>query len=431
MVSKEEDYFDNEYYTMNRRFFRLIGLCQKTSSKNLIHICFINFMLAFGIFEQIHVLIVSEKKLILIAKLLETTLPTLCFASCYCNLLFNDRVMKKILYRIKSDWDDLASKPELVILKKYAEISRLCTLTIAILFYLYILFLIFPSLLSVFRYVFGVINETELILPLRTDYFMKNQMCYYIGLTVEYVIILIAGTVGIANYSMFILVIQHACALLTIVQWRAIEGFVKNQQNFYYSNNNCELIEERAKIIHIIKFYNKAIEFIDLLKSFYEAIQLLEEFFGIIFILLFQIISLSLNMTDGITRFSYVLASFSQIYAYVYLAQKLINNNVNVFTVLICQIPFYSLSLKTQNLLLFLIMRSMRPCNLSVRGAIVVSNDLFATFINIDRNYLLYMDTIRRCSMPRPSYSRDEEDDEVKRVMYYQRRDAGVLVVFG
>ncbi|XP_035733481.1 uncharacterized protein LOC118446654 [Vespa mandarinia] len=338
MLSKEEDYLDNEYYTMNLQFFRLIGLCQKTSSKNIIRICFINVMLAVGICEQ----------------------------------------MKKILYRIKSDWDDLANKPELVILKKYAEISRLCTLTIAISFYLYTVFLISPSLLTAFRYVFGVINATELILPVPVDYFMKNQLFYYIVLTIEYVIILIAGTVGIASYSMFIVVIQHACALLSIVQWRVIQRFVNNQQNFYFSSNKSVLIEQREEIIHIIKFYNRAIEFIDLLKSFYETIHLLEEFFGFIFILLFQIISLTLNLTEGLTKFSYVLASLSVIYAYVYLAQNLINHNVNVFRIF-CQIPFYSLSLKSQNLLLFLIMRSMRPCNLSVMGAIVVSNDLFAT----------------------------------------------------
>ncbi|XP_035733479.1 uncharacterized protein LOC118446652 [Vespa mandarinia] len=299
MISKEEDYFDNEYYKINLQFFRLIGLCQKTSSKNIIHICFINFILAFALFEQ----------------------------------------MKKILFRIKSDWDDLANKPELVILKKYAEISRLCTLTIAISFYLYIVFLIFPSLLSVCRYVSGSINETELILPVRVDSIMNNRMLYYIWLIIEYIIILNVGNVGIANYSMFIVVIQHACALLTIVR------------------------------------------FIDLFKSFYEAIHLLEEFFGFIIILLFQIISLTFNLTEGLTKFFFIVGTLLIMYAYFYLAQNLINHNVNVFTIF-CQIPFYSLSLKTQNLLLVLIMRSMRPCNLSLMGAIAVSNDLFATFMS-------------------------------------------------
>ncbi|XP_047370007.1 uncharacterized protein LOC124957214 [Vespa velutina] len=288
MFSMEEDYIDNEYYTMNLKFFRLIGLNQNTSSKNIIHICFINFILAFALFEQIHFFFISEKKIVLITKLLETTLPILCYGSCYCNLLLNDRVMKKIFSRIKSDWDDLANKPEIVILKKYAEISRLCTIVISISIYLYIVFLIFPSLLSLFRYVIGSISETEIILPVRIDSIMNNRMLYYIRLTIQYVIILITGTIGIANYSMFIVVIQHACALLTIVQWRVIEIFLKNKQNFYYSSNKCELIDEREKIIYIIKFYNNAIEFINLFKSFYESIHLLEELFGFICVISFR-----------------------------------------------------------------------------------------------------------------------------------------------
>ncbi|XP_035733477.1 uncharacterized protein LOC118446650 [Vespa mandarinia] len=325
----------------------------------------------------------SERKLMSTAKLLETSLPTLCFGFCYCNLLLNYRIMKKILYRIKFDWDNLANKPELMILKKYAEISRLCTIVIALSFYFYIVFFIFPSLLSVIQYVFGFINDTELILPIPVEYFMKNLMLYFFALTIEYIIIIIAATVGIANYTMFIAIVQHACALLTIVQWKAIERFLDNRQNFDYTITSRKLIEERQWITDIIEFYNKTIEFIDLLKLFYETIHLLEELLGFIFFLvdyfyLFQLLSLSFNKTEGLTKLLYVIGSLFVLYVYCYLAQKLINHNANVFTIF-CQIPFYSLSLKTQNLLLVLIMRSMRPCNLSLRGTIVVSHDLFAT----------------------------------------------------
>ncbi|XP_047370332.1 uncharacterized protein LOC124957381 isoform X1 [Vespa velutina] len=184
---------------------------------------------------------------------------------------------------------------------------------------------------------------------------------------------------------MFIAIVQHACALLTIVKWKAIERFIDNRHNFYYTITSRELIEERQWIIDIIKFYNKAIEFIDLLKLFYETIHLLQELFGFIFFLidyfyLFQLLSLSFNKTEGLTKFLYIIGSLFVIYVYFYLGQNVINHTSNVFTIF-CQIPFYSLSLKTQNLLLFLIMRSMRPCSLSVMGAIVVSHDLFATFM--------------------------------------------------
>nr|KAF7387700.1 hypothetical protein H0235_018422 [Vespula pensylvanica] len=112
-----------------------------------------------------------------------------------------------------------------------------------------------------------------------------------------------ANVLGIANYSMFIAVIQHACALFYIVEWRINERFKKDPHHFYYANNNSELAEENEWIIDVIEFYNNAVN---------------------------------------------------------------------------CQIPFYSLSLKTQKLLLLLIMNSMRKCSLSLMGAIVVSHDLFA-----------------------------------------------------
>lgn len=52
-----------------------------------------------------------------------------------------------------------------------------------------------------------------------------------------------------------------------------------------------------------------------------------------------------------------------------------------------CQIPFYTLSLKTQKLMLFLILRSKRMCNVSFMRAIVVSHNLFTMvndFLQID-----------------------------------------------
>ncbi|XP_047369999.1 uncharacterized protein LOC124957206 [Vespa velutina] len=218
MILKEKDFVDNEYYIYNRLLFKILGLWEyRMSFKQLIYVCFIVIMIILGIFQHIYTLYTADGKIKTIAKLLEITLPTLCFGSCYYNLLSNGAIMREVLYRIKCDWDVLANKPELMILKRYGHISRVRTIAIAIWFNLYIAFLILPSLLKIFQYIIGRINENELILPLRIDYFLKNQINYFLGISIQYMIIVLVGIIGIANYSMYIAVIQHAYALLNIV----------------------------------------------------------------------------------------------------------------------------------------------------------------------------------------------------------------------
>ncbi|KAF7379240.1 hypothetical protein HZH68_017085 [Vespula germanica] len=199
--------------------------------------------------------------------------------------------MKDILFRIKCDWDDLANKPELMILKKYAGISRICTIIIAVTSYVYTAFLILPSLFNITRYIFGVISEDELILPIPVDYLAKDQMHYYFGVCIQCVIIIVITTMGIANYTMYIAIMQHACALFQIIEWKVDDRFKKQSHNFHFVNDNTDLVEENE----------------------------------------------------------------------------------------CCQIPFHVISVKTQKMLLFLIMRSMKLCNISVMGIKEVSHDLFAT----------------------------------------------------
>lgn len=54
MLLGEEDYIDNEYYVYNRLLFRLLGLWQyQTSFKQFIYVCFINFMITLGLYQQV------------------------------------------------------------------------------------------------------------------------------------------------------------------------------------------------------------------------------------------------------------------------------------------------------------------------------------------------------------------------------------------
>ncbi|XP_035737463.1 uncharacterized protein LOC118448380 [Vespa mandarinia] len=260
MHSKEEDYINNGYYAWNLRLFRLIGLLEYHSSlKQQIYICSINIIILVELSQLIYIFFTSEPKENLLTELLENLLPTLCFGSCYWNLLLKDAIMKKIMRRINCDWIDFADKPELIILKKYANVSRQSTIIIAICFYIYIILLIFPSLLRIFQYVFGVISETELILPFRFDYFTKNLLFYFTTLLYEYIALCIICMIGVANYSMFIAIIQHVCALFNIIEWRVNDYLKKTSYNNYRPFTQEE---ENEWIVGIIELYNNALKLV-------------------------------------------------------------------------------------------------------------------------------------------------------------------------
>ncbi|XP_047370025.1 uncharacterized protein LOC124957231 [Vespa velutina] len=329
---------------------------------------------------EIFLLFTSEMKIDPITKILETTLPTLCFTLCYYNLLSKVTVIKRLLLHIKTDWNSMTSKPELTILKKYANRSRQCTIIIAIAFYLYIGILIFPSVIRVILYIFGELHVTELVLPISINYFLKNQEYLYFVLFIEYATLIVLSTIGIAHFSIFVSLVQHSCALFNIVAWKIEDEYKKNSHNFYHGGNYDK---EYKSIIDIIEYYDNAIYFVDLIKLYHGRIYLSEIFFALFFITvnyiyLFQILSFTVNVSDVLQKVNYIFGSMFVIYVYSYLGQKLINHHTEIY-IKLCQIPFYLLSLKTQKMLLLLIMKSMMPCNLSIKRVIVLSHYLFAT----------------------------------------------------
>ncbi|XP_046837297.1 uncharacterized protein LOC124432405 [Vespa crabro] len=149
-----------------------------------------------------------------------------------------------------------------MILKTYANLGRMCTILIAIAFYVYITILMLPSVIHVILYIFDVLDETELILPISIGYFLKDQTNFYFALFNEYACLIVLSTIGIAHCSIFVSFIQHSCALFNIVTWKIEKGYKRNSHNFYHAYNFINYDEEYEWIIGIIKSYDNVIEFV-------------------------------------------------------------------------------------------------------------------------------------------------------------------------
>lgn len=85
-------------------------------------------------------------------------------------------------------------------------------------FYLYIAILILPSVIRFVLYIFGLMDETELVLPISINNFIQYRAYFYFVLFNEFIILIILSTIGIAHSSIFVTLIQHVCALFHIVE---------------------------------------------------------------------------------------------------------------------------------------------------------------------------------------------------------------------
>ncbi|KAK2584486.1 hypothetical protein KPH14_006861 [Odynerus spinipes] len=277
-----------------------------------------------------------DLKMNLIIEIMQTFLPTICFALCYNNLLYNFVTVKTIFNRIKCDWNEPMDQQELFILQKYDKESRLWSLSIAFIFYLYTTFLLLPSILSIILYVIGT-NEIQLSLPIRLEFFEKTKARYYFGLWLQSVTMFITCTVGIVNYSMFISFAQHACALFSIVGVRIERPFKNYQYYFWYTCPSKGREKEYEWIIAAIKCHNDAINFVALLKSVYTKIYFVEVILALGFVIvdylyLFELPPLTENTSTKFNRCIYIFASCLLIYAYCYFGQKLINKSTGLLT---------------------------------------------------------------------------------------------------
>ncbi|KAI4484002.1 hypothetical protein M0804_007458, partial [Polistes exclamans] len=96
-----------------------------------------------------------------------------------------------------------------------------------------------------------------------------------------------------------------------------------------------------------------------------------------IFFKVFQLFTLLLNIREILEGIIFTIGFIFNLYINFYIGQ-LLTNYSNAAFIELCNIPFYTLSIETQKLLLFLLTRSVHPCEISIGNIFVASHRVFA-----------------------------------------------------
>ncbi|KAL2712103.1 uncharacterized protein V1478_018338 [Vespula squamosa] len=343
-------------------------------------------------------------------------IPLLSSLYCYYNIIFHFELTKKLCDHVICDCNHLSNEQEIIIMQKYAKENKLFTAGIALIFYMYVIFLTSPSISYVFLYITGVVNDTRLTLPLSIDTLLFDKRSFYLIFFIQLFVLWILTTVAVVNYTTFLLCVTHACALLTIIikrrhfyndfsivirtardRFKIKQPLRKNLHELSYDWSSIATSDVYNWIKDIVSHHVNVTEFVDLFNNLCEEVYLTQLILGTLCftvdcIYMFQISDLIENIYKTFLYIIYVGGSVITIYLNCYIGQRLIDHSTTLSENLY-QVSFYQLPRKYQKDLPMILMRSIKPCALSFKGIYVISNDLFARFIQTSLSYAMIYHT--------------------------------------
>ncbi|XP_047361017.1 uncharacterized protein LOC124953536 [Vespa velutina] len=267
----------------------------------------------------------SNEQLILLCAVLVFVLPLILHQ------------IKLLLAHVKIDYILAKDENELKIIEKYTKESKWYASILIVIINLFIIAIIFPSISKVFMYFFGTLNDTHLTLPCPINNVLYAGWLYYNLLIYQIIGFFIMMTIIVAFSSLCWVILQHACGQFGVMILKIRQPFESDQIRTKKVSLRRTLQEEYNWIVDIIKCYTRITKYIIIANNIFKEIYFIAIFISMI--ILFEL------------------------------------------TVILCNIPFYNLSIKTQKMLLFLLTRCIKPIEFSIGGIFIASHVVFAALV--------------------------------------------------
>ncbi|KAL2738168.1 LOW QUALITY PROTEIN: hypothetical protein V1477_011527 [Vespula maculifrons] len=381
MSPRGRSYYDRHFFFSNQLVQYILGFRPNQSSLEALLLCsaVIAYLLPLIVY-QFYQLYTIDGNLQSAIKMLKSILSFLFVLYCYITACFSLTTIKLLFSHVRLDYELATSEEELSIMEKYTNRSRLyvrlltcrsnkmSTSNCKMILQLCIFFI-----LNVFLYIFGTKDDILLTLPFPVHNILQPGLLYY----------------SILCFSFYWILMHHAYGQFIIIMYVLIR---KEYLYLFISNNIYLLIIKTINIVHLDKEYSARQPFscderytanpwgsrplqgeldwmIDIIKCHKRVTELI-----------FQLFRKILNRIEAIEGFIYMIMLVFTLHFNFYLGQLLINYSNAAFREL-CNIPFYILSIKTQKLFLFLLTRSIKPCEISIFGIFVISHKVLAAII--------------------------------------------------
>ncbi|KAL2749083.1 odorant receptor 4-like [Vespula maculifrons] len=386
------NFLETHCFSPHRICLSLTGLWPYTKTKwKLIGTLLINFILInipISLILNVICISVEHYNIKLISAILWYFLIYLYYALSYYNNFFKLSKIRKLLTRINRDWCERGGTKEFKIMKQYAEESRIYMILMIIINYASLSANVFIPATPFILDIFYPLNETRpRLFPFPVKFLIDTQKYYYFLLIITYISVSLLLLAGISHYAFCLSFVQHACGMYMVVG-NMLENLFDDKK---FDNSKLE-DESYPKIVQSIKYHKEALKFSADLNSLYETtyffMLILGPFLmGCGFIQILQDDAFTIeNLAGSIVITINIICNLIVIYWNCYLGQKIIDHSVLLIDKAYST-PWYMLSLRSQILFKFIIMRSMRTSYLSLGKFSILSVKFFASLIQTALSY--------------------------------------------
>ncbi|GAB1867898.1 Odorant receptor [Camponotus japonicus] len=387
-------FYDNRYYYLNKTFLSILGQWpfQSRLEGNVMFAITILFICSLTALELLGLIAGITNLNIVMENSSPLFINSLMFVK-LINSLCNKHKMKDLLEDIEETWKMTPIGPENKILRNYAEQNRILTIQYA--FALYSSGIFYSTMPIVVSGIYSFLptndNYTARFLyrlehVLDVDKYFNLLMLHGI-ISIFYIV-----SVPIAIDCMYVLCIQHVCALFEGIKYKInrIRG-----SDFVILKPNIVDDEAYHVIIDCIKSYKHALKFSDLLSSAYAT-----SFF---FLLGTATLSLSFNaaelimvdnqLDETIRIVSAIMGLLTHIFYLSLTSQRLIDHSSELQEA-IYSCEWYKISLRSRQLLRFTLMRAIKPCQIKAK-LYVMSLENFSSILQVSVSYFTMLTSIQ------------------------------------
>ncbi|KAI4485910.1 hypothetical protein M0804_006399 [Polistes exclamans] len=204
----------------------------------------------------------------------------------------------------------------------------------------------------------------------------------------------IVGAISMAFYPMILICMKHICALFQVTGYLIESILDEKDENHVYDNEQLF-----AKMLHVIKYHKRAINFANLVNSYFEWSLFVQVLLTFVMLAIEILCILTMDMVEQnfdeiVTYVFYVFAVMAFAFFIGYIGQLVIDYSADIFNKAYAS-PWYSMPIKVRKLFYLVMMRSMKPCYISVGNVQFLSHELLMTALQKSASYAMVFKSLK------------------------------------